>query len=160
MTQKEKLEIAALIAARDVGISTILFRNSLSKDLNLNLSESLCLTLLGIKGSLSPSVLSRLIGLTTGATTTMLDRLEKKGYIYRKANARDRRGVMIELTDNFGQESQAMVKDIQKAHKELIRSFSEDELAIIVSFLRKFTLNLVNHSSDVRYIFDDYPSPH
>jgi DNA-binding MarR family transcriptional regulator len=157
MTQKEKLEIAALIAARDVGISTILFRNSLSKDLNLNLSESLCLTILGIKGSLSPSALSRLIGLTTGATTTMLDRLEKKGYIYRKANKRDRRGIMIELTDNFGEEAQEMVTDIQKAHKELIRSFSEDELNIIVRFLRKFTLNLINHSSDVRYIFEDLP---
>lgn len=153
MNTKKNLETAVLIAARDVGIGMILFRNSLAKNLKLNLTESLCLTLLGVKGCLSPSELSRLIGLKSGSTTTMLDRLEKKGYISRTDNPQDRRGIFIKVTDKYKRDSEAMVKDVQKAHKELIHSYSADELPVILDFLRKFTMNMMNNSSDVRYLF-------
>lgn len=149
----ENLEIEVLIAARNMGIGMILFRNSLAKNLKLNLTESLCLTLLGVKGHLSPSELSRLIGLRTGSITTMLDRLEKKDFICRSNNPKDRRGIFISLTEKYKKDSKALVKNIQKDHRELINSYSKDELPIILDFLQKITLNMMNNASDVRYLF-------
>ena len=153
MATKEQLEAAAMLAARDLGVATILFRNTIAKALNLNLTESLCLTLLGIKGRLAPSQLSRLIGLTTGSVTAMIDRLEKKNYVLRKANSADRRGIAVELTDHYRKQSRSIVQNVQKAHKELMQSYSETELSVIAGFLSKFTLNLINNSGDVRFMF-------
>ena len=153
MEPKEQAEMQTLMAARDVGISTILFRNGLAKALRLNLTESLCLTLLGIREELSPSALSRMIGLSSGATTTMLDRLEKRGYIRRTVNTQDRRGIHIALTDEYQREAHKQVIGVQLAHRELIRSYNSEQLAVIADFLRRFTENLAHNSDDVKALF-------
>jgi DNA-binding MarR family transcriptional regulator len=155
VNQKEELETDVLSAVARVGISTMLFRNTLSKSLKLTLTESLCLTLLAMKGPLSPSVLSRLVGLTSGATTTMLDRLEKRAFIRRTANPADRRGIKIHLTQTHTPQAQALVAEVQKAHKQLIGRYSEQELRLLGDFLSRFTRNLVENSEDVSFLFED-----
>jgi len=120
MDKKIDLQIKVLIAARDNGISSMLFRNAMAKKLNLNLTESVCLTLLGINKVSTPSQIAKYTGLTTGSTTAMLDRLEKKGFIKRKLNLQDRRGIIIEVDTQYLKIAESMVKDIQHAHKELI----------------------------------------
>ncbi len=155
MDAGENMEMAVLAAARDLGVATILFRNTLAKSLKLNLTETLCLTFLGLRERLSPSDVARLVGLTTGATTTLLDRLEKRGYIRRVANERDRRGVFVELADRYGADARETVTGVQKDHRELIRGYAEGELAVIADFLRRFTGNLAKNSEDVRYVFGE-----
>lgn len=154
LENKDFLEQAVLKATRDVGISMLLFRNSLAKKLNLSLTESLCLTYLGVKGGLTPSELSRLIGLQTGSTTTMLDRLEKMEYVRRVASSIDRRKVIIELTDHYKNASQALVGNVQKEHKDLVQRYTADELSTIFAFLREFTMNLTRSSEEVRDFFE------
>ncbi len=149
MNSKEELETAVLMAARDYGIGTILFRNALAKKLGLNLTESLCLTILGIKNVSSPSELARYTGLTTGATTTMLDRLEKKHFLRRRANPDDRRGVLIEIDDHYSALAADLVKGIQKAYRDVIEGYSVEELAVIRDFLIRFTGNLTEESERI-----------
>ena len=48
---------------------------------------------------ISPGALARDLDLSSGATTSRLDRLEEAGYISRLPDPEDRRGVLIELTD-------------------------------------------------------------
>jgi DNA-binding MarR family transcriptional regulator len=149
-----EMETKTLIAARDVGISSIIFRNFLAKHLKLGLSESLCLTLLSINNKLSPSKLSKIIGISTGSTTTMIDRLERKNMIKRKNNDKDRRGIEIELTEKYKTDSMLLVKNIQRSHKKLISSYTQEELKVIEDFLRKFTRNLIENSNDVREVLE------
>ena len=149
MPSKQELEFEVLQAAGESGIGTIVFRNSMAKKLDLNLTESLCLTFLGTGKASTPTELAKLIGLTTGSTTTMLDRLEKRKFIRRKPNPNDRRGVIIEIDDSFTTDAQEMVVGIQKAHKELIARYSEKELGIIKDFLQRFAENLAVHSKKI-----------
>lgn len=149
MKNKEELEIKVLMAARDSGISSILFRNALAKKFNLSLTESLCLTLLGIGKVSTPTEISRYTGLTTGATTTMLDRLEKRRIIARKSNPKDRRGIIIQIHSEYSNAAQKEVVGIQKAHRDLIASFSEEELEIVFKFLSKFTKNVEKHTEKI-----------
>lgn len=146
MNKNEELQSQVLMAARDNGISSILFRNALSKAQGLTLTESLCLTLLGIKQVSTPKELARYTGLTSGATTTMLDRLEAKGFIKRKPNPNDRRGVLIELVEGKSKQSAKLVAGIQKAHRDLIAIYSDDELAVITDFLLRFTQNITEYT--------------
>ena len=97
MNTKNDLAIKVFLAAREQGVSSVLFRNALGRTLGLNITESECLSLLSIKGISTPTEIARYTGLTTGSTTTMLDRLEKSGFIQRIPNPKDRRGVLIKI---------------------------------------------------------------
>lgn len=143
MSSKKDLESSVLAAAAENGMSGILFRNAMARKLGLNATDSHCLSILGIKGGVAtPTELARYTGLTTGSTTAMLDRLEKAGFITRKSNPADRRGVLIEISEQWQRTARPLVADIQKAHRELIASYSEEELAIIADFLTRFTGNI------------------
>lgn len=142
MKSKQNLENQVLDIAADNCISSVLFRNAMSRKLGLNIADSLCLTLLGIKRVSTPTELARYTGLTTGSTTVMLDRLEKGGFITRKPNPNDRRGVLIGLNPDASKIMWPLVADVQKAHKELIASYSNEELEIVADFLTRFTDNI------------------
>ena len=146
---KEELQKQVMIAARDNGTSSILFRNALARKMNLNVTESMCLSLLGIQGTSTPTELAHYTGLTSGSTTTMLDRLEKIHFITRKPNPKDRRGVLIEITPEYTQKAGPLVMGIQKANKDLIAKYTDQELHTIIDFLTLFTNNTVEQTKRV-----------
>lgn len=141
MDSRQDLEIQTMMAARAYGISGILFRNALARKLGLNMTDGQCLSILGITGVSSPKELARYTGLTSGSTTAMLDRLEKAGFIRRKPNPEDRRGVLIEITETWGEVAGGLVAGIQEAQKALIADYSDEELAVITDFLIRFAEN-------------------
>lgn len=149
MNAKKDLETRVLMAAADNGISAVLFRNAVGRKLGLNVTDSECLSLLSIKGISTPTELARYTGLTTGSTTAMLDRLEKAKFISRKPNPKDRRGVLIETNMESVKTTSPMVAGVQKAHRELISSYSEDELEIIIDFLSRFTNNVKEQTQKI-----------
>lgn len=146
MDSKKDLEKQVMMAAAENGISSVLFRNAMGRKLGLNITDAQCLSLLGIKGISSPTELARYTGLTTGSTTAMLDRLEKAKFIRRKPNPNDRRGVLIEINEQSVEVMRQLVAGIQEAHRELIASYSEKELNIILDFLTRFNKNVKEHT--------------
>jgi DNA-binding MarR family transcriptional regulator len=143
MNTNNTLQIQVMMAARDQGISSVLFRNATARALGLNMTDSECLSFLTIQGgTATPTEISRYTNLTSGATTSMLDRLEKAGFIRRTPNPNDRRGTLIELCDKWKEVSMPLVMGIQKSHRELIASYSDAELEIITDFLKRFTHNV------------------
>lgn len=148
MNPRNELEKQVFMAARDQGISSVLFRNATGRKLGLNITDWECLSLLTIKGTSTPTELARFTGLTTGSTTAMLDRLERANLITRKPNVNDRRGVLIEINQNskISKQSKKLVGPIQKSHQELIARYSDEELRTIADFLAGFTQNVVEHT--------------
>lgn len=142
MSIKKDLEKHVMLAAQDQGISSVLFRNAIGRKLGLNITESECLSYLAIKGVSTPTQIAKYIGLTTGSTTTMLDRLEKAGYIARKPNPNDRRGVFVTVTKKWTATAGPLVAGVVQAHTQLIASYSAEELTTITDFLTRFTTNV------------------
>lgn len=142
MDSKKDLEKKVFIAARDQGVSSALFRNALGRKLGLNLTDSECLSYLSIHGVGTPTELARYTGLTTGSATAMLDRLEEAGFITRRPNPEDRRGIIVEIAAPWIEKVRPLVANVQKAHKELIASYSGAELETIADFLGRFTQNV------------------
>src|SRR6516164_4937710 len=64
----------------------------------LNRTDMRALDIVGRAGPLTPTALAQLLGFTTGGVTTVLDRLERAGYIRRQADAADRRRLVVETT--------------------------------------------------------------
>jgi DNA-binding MarR family transcriptional regulator len=138
-SKKTDLKKRALMAVRDYGIHLTLFRNAMDEWLGLNATDMECLRLLFIKGIATPSELARHTGLTSGATTAMLDRLEKTGLIERRPNPDDRRGTLIAPTTSGGEKVASWFESARKAQDELMSGYSEKELEIISDVFERFT---------------------
>ena len=142
------------MAARDQGVSSVLFRNAISRKLGLSVTDSDCLSFLSIKGVATPTELARYTGLTTGSATAMLDRLEKAKFITRKPNPEDRRGVLVEISKRWAEAAAPLVAGIQKAHSELIARYSSKELKTIADFLNRFTENVKKQTEKIEKDLD------
>jgi len=141
MTKSTKTDLKkrALMAVREYGIHLTLFRNAMSEWAGLNVTDMECLRLLFLKGVAAPSELARQTGLTSGATTAMLDRLEKAGLIERRPNPEDRRGTLIVPAESSAERAASWFESARKAQDELVSSYSESELEIIADAFERFT---------------------
>ena len=149
MDAKNELRQAVLIATRENGMSSVLFRHAIGRKLGLNVTDSECLSLLSMRGTSTPTELARYTGLTTGSATAMLDRLEHAGFITRRPNPSDRRGVLVDITDKWGATAGPLVAGVQRAHAELLARYSDAELETIADFLTRFTDNVKQQTATV-----------
>jgi DNA-binding MarR family transcriptional regulator len=136
---KQELEREVIVGAREYDISTVLFRNAVGNKLGINVTDMECLALLFFKGVSTPTELARYTGLSSGATTAMLDRLEKAKLIKRQPNPNDRRGTLIVVKKSSAKTVEPMFAGTREAQDDLVTSYSEKELEIIADFLKRFT---------------------
>jgi DNA-binding MarR family transcriptional regulator len=132
------LKIRALMAVRDYGVNLTHFRNAISEWAGLNATDMECLRFLFVKDVATPSELARQTGLTSGATTAMLDRLEKVGLIERSPNPDDRRGTLITPTKSSAEKVASWFESARRAQDALISSYSASELEIIADVFERF----------------------
>jgi DNA-binding MarR family transcriptional regulator len=137
-TSKTDLKIRALMAVRDYGVHLTLFRNAVDEWAGLNTTDMECLRLLFQKNTATPTELARHTGLTSGATTAMLDRLEKAGFIERRPNPNDRRGTLIAPKASASEKVASWFESAREAQDKLISSYSENELEIIADVFERF----------------------
>jgi DNA-binding MarR family transcriptional regulator len=74
------------------------FDQAVADALGMNRTDMRCIDVLQREGPVTAGRLAEATGLTTGAMTTALDRLERAGYARRTRDAADRRRVVVELT--------------------------------------------------------------
>jgi DNA-binding MarR family transcriptional regulator len=74
------------------------FDEAAASALGLNTTDLRCMDVIQRLGGVSAGELAREAGLTTGAVTSVIDRLERAGYAKRVADPNDRRRVLVELT--------------------------------------------------------------
>jgi DNA-binding MarR family transcriptional regulator len=141
MTNSIKLGLIqrVLMAVAEYGAHLTLFRNAISEWVGLNPTDMESLRLLFLNGVSTPSQLARHTGLTSGATTAMLDRLEKAGLIERRPNPNDRRGTLIVPSQSAGEKAASWFVSARRAQDELISTYSEEELEVIADVFERFT---------------------
>ncbi len=132
------LKKRALNAVREYGVNLTQFRSAMNEWAGLNATDMECLRYLFLKSVSTPSELARQTGLTSGATTAMLDRLEKAGLIERRPNPGDRRGTLILPAQSSAEKAASWFESARKAQDELISGYSEKELEIIVDVFERF----------------------
>jgi DNA-binding MarR family transcriptional regulator len=101
----------------------------------LNRTDMRALDILGRAGPLAPTALARLLGFTTGGVTTVLDRLEKAGYIRRRPDPGDRRRQLVETTEATAARDEEVFGDLIRGTRDLLASYTNDELLMIRGFL-------------------------
>lgn len=139
MTKAELIE-KVILGARQYGISNVLFRNMVGERLGVNVTDMECLGLLFHKKTATPSELAKHTGLSSGATTAMLDRLEKSGLIERRPNPNDRRGTLIVLVKSGMEKVGPMFASARKAQNDIVSRYTEAELNVLADFFERSTV--------------------
>lgn len=134
---RQQLEKALVVAGRECNISNVLFRNVVGTTLGLNVTDMECLDLLFYRKIASPSQLASYTGLSSGATTAMLDRLERSELIKRMPNPRDRRGTLIKIVPEAAEEIAPLFASVRRAQGELLAGYSPEQLALLTDYLRR-----------------------
>lgn len=75
------------------------YSRKLASEFKITSPQLLCLQTLHDDGPLTTSALAKLIHLSNSTTVGILDRLEQKGWITRERSTRDRRIVLVYITD-------------------------------------------------------------
>lgn len=134
---KKDLEKQVIMGGRQYGIGSVLFRHAVGEKLGLNVTDMECLGVIFFKGLATPSELASYTGLSSGATTTMLDRLENSGIIKRRPNPKDRRSVHISIVKEAAEKIAPMFASLREAQDKIVSGYTEKELGIIVDFFNK-----------------------
>ena len=86
---------------------------------------------------LSPTHLAKGLMLSSAGITSRIDRLERRGFVRRLADPNDRRGVMVELTDEGLEAVDSAVAALTVSDQQLLARLEPDEIAQLESILRK-----------------------
>ncbi len=112
------------------------FHDAVAAYLGVNRTDLRCLDLLDLRGRQSAGDISQVTGLTTGAVTAMLDRLEKSGYVRRVRDPDDRRRVLVELTELARGRGWEIYQPFAAMAAPLFDRFTEDQLTAVRDFVR------------------------
>jgi DNA-binding MarR family transcriptional regulator len=88
-------------------------------------------------GATTAGRLSELTGLTSGAVTRVIDRLEQSGYVRRVPDPTDRRRVIVEVVPEKVANIQVTLDQVSSASAKEIRDYTDDQLELIADFLTR-----------------------
>jgi len=124
---------------REMSTETIMFHQAVADTLGLHITDHKCWDILRNYGAMPAGRLAELTGLTTGAVTGIIDRLEKAGYVRRANDPKDRRRTIIEPARDKKLEKRLetiFAPFHEKMHKTL-SSYSDSELSFLLDVLTK-----------------------
>lgn len=104
--------------------------------IGLNRTDMRCVDVLQREGRITAGQLAEATGLTTGAMTTAIDRLERLGYARRVRDLGDRRRVLVEVTPRANEEVGRFYTEHAAMGERLYDQYSTDELELLLSFVR------------------------
>jgi DNA-binding MarR family transcriptional regulator len=132
------------------GINDLAFDQVTADRLGINRTDLNCLDVIERHGGVTAGQLATEAGLTTGAVTAVVDRLEKQGYVRRIRDDEDRRRVKLETTADFIKEAERIWAPLVEEWNELMRRATISELKSMVDFMREANEVKPRHIERVR----------
>jgi DNA-binding MarR family transcriptional regulator len=136
--QQKKELIAELISEfRIAGNQDSAFDNLAAERLGLNRTDLHCINIIENSGGLTAGQLAAEAGLTSGAVTGVIDRLERAGYARRVPDPADRRRVKLEVTPKFYARADKIWGPVASDWASRLGGrFTPEELERVIDFLR------------------------
>ncbi len=113
------------------------FGQAVADTLGLNRTDMRCLDVLDREGLITAGRLAEATGLTSGAMTAALDRLEKAGFLRRVRDSGDRRRVLVELDYAVGERARGLYDEHARRSEELYVRYSESQLVMLLEFVKQ-----------------------
>ncbi len=156
MSRGEVPEVSSIVQrgldlGRELGSRTIMFHQAVADRIGLNATDMKCLDLARLSaGPLTAGKLAEVTGLTSGAITGVIDRLEKAGLARRIRDPQDRRKVLVEAELGPMQHLIPIYQSLGRGMAEICMRYDEQQLAVIHGFLEQAITVLKEHTERLR----------
>jgi DNA-binding MarR family transcriptional regulator len=136
---------------RELATSTVLFHHAVAARLGLSATDLKCLDLLRANQiPLTASNLVRLTGLTGGAITGVIDRLEAAGFAERVRDSADRRRWELRPKLDRQAEITSLFAPLTEAITGLCSDYSDDQLELLTEFLTQLNGLMIEQTQQLR----------
>jgi DNA-binding MarR family transcriptional regulator len=152
VTRKSKQKVADEIVrrlARRHSTAAVLFHHAVAERLGLGPTDHKCLDLLGERGAMAGSDLAAITGLTSGAITGVVARLERAGYLRREPDPHDGRKQILRLALEQSPIHQ-VIEPLREDVAALLEKFDTHQLTAIAEFLAGTTDLIYRHAALLR----------
>ncbi len=112
-----------------------LMNQAVAERLGLNLTDFSALMMLGDRGPMAASQIGEATGLSSGAVTGVIDRLERAGWVTRESDPQDRRRVVVRAAMERKGEVEELFRPVAEAGIARTLDASEEKLEFIIAFL-------------------------
>jgi DNA-binding MarR family transcriptional regulator len=131
--KKEEVIQAISEKFREMSTETILLHQAVADLLGLHITDHKCLDFIYRFGAMPAGRLAELTGLTTGAVTGIIDRLEEAGYVRRANDPQDRRRTIVEPIRNkkLERKLELIFTPLRERMHKILSSYSDSELAFL-----------------------------
>ncbi len=135
---------------RAAGAQRILYSAVLANKLGLRQIDLECLFIITLNDKVTPGRLADETGLTTGAITGIIDRLEKGEFIKRVRDSSDRRRIFLEPVAKRIAEIRAANRRMHELWKRDLANYSDDELEVLLDFANRNYRSAVDATIELR----------
>lgn len=144
-TQQAIDEIRDQLEAFSVG--SYMYQSSIATAFSLHPTDLLAIHFLGQKGDMTAGQLGTHLGLTSGATTALVDRLVKLKFVKRANSPSDRRRVYIQLNQPKIQLLKSKYQAIDQKLEDILGNYPEAHAQVISQFLKSLSKNITTHEN-------------
>ena len=148
--QREELVREVIADVRAVGNARDALDQAVADRLGINLTDLRCLDILDQRGRCTAGEIAGALGLSTGAVTPLLDRLERAGYVARVRDAVDRRRVHVELTKAARARAAEFYGPLGEEAATLMGRYDAEQLELLRGFLRGDLALQLRHAERIR----------
>lgn len=121
-------------AMRRASSQGVIFSQAVAGHAGISSADMECMDFLIMEGRITAGRLAELTGLTTGAITGMIDRLEKAGYVRRERDESDRRKVYIATVPASVAKIGKFYEALQRAVWKNWSAYTDEELRLLLRF--------------------------
>lgn len=137
---EDELREALMTASRAMSTATVLFHHAIAEHVGLSATDHKYLDLLAQMGPVPAGKFAEATGLTTGAVTGVVDRLERAGLARRERDPNDRRVVVIKpLVDQALRRLDPTFRELGSKLSSLYDDYTNEELEVILDYTRRAT---------------------
>jgi len=146
---KDAVVYGLMTATRKLTSSSLMLQYAIAEKMNLNPTDAECIDFLMEMGPSTAGDLAKVTRLTTGAITSVIDRLQKAGFVKRENDPNDRRKVIITFIPKKHEKAKkyyaAMANDVY----ELFSDYSESKLKLLTQHSDALTAIFQKHAEKI-----------
>ena len=136
-SDRAALEQALEQALRRTSAQGVMISQAVAAKVGIASSDLECLDIIYMEGPVTAGRLAEATGLTTGAITGLIDRLERAGFAERTRDPGDRRKVLVQALPAADSRIGPLYGSLQQAMQRLYARYSKAELELILDFTQR-----------------------
>src|SRR6516165_1285084 len=145
-------------AMRRSSAQGVLFGQAVANVAGISNSDLECLDFLNLEGRVTAGRLAEVTGLTTGAITGVVDRLEKAGFVRRERDESDRRKVFIVPVPEKMMQMGRPYELVKRAMQKQCEAYTDADLKFLIPYGTESYQSMLEATTQLRNSIEAAPS--